>query len=102
MSRMKTGYRRISVCGAVVEEVLHEAGGHAGPSPGDHVASRLYTKNAQLAGGVPPIKNIFSIYFGLLNASTFSIFNRLAGAGQPVNGTASSMSYCRSCINETH
>jgi hypothetical protein len=28
MSRMKTGYARIWVCGAVIEEASHESGGH--------------------------------------------------------------------------
>jgi hypothetical protein len=61
------------VCGAVVEEASREAAS--------------CSNAADLLVGSLPKKDFFPVYFGLFNASTFSVFNRLAGAGHLVTRT---------------
>jgi hypothetical protein len=68
MSRTKTTYGRIWVCGVVVEEASREVE-VTGSNHGNREASRLYAKKCAtcdlmgtsgwLAGGVSPIKSFF-------------------------------------------
>jgi hypothetical protein len=56
------------VCGVAVEEASREVE-VTGSNHGNRVASRLYAKKCSwLAGGVSPIKKVFSVYFRFLRA----------------------------------
>jgi hypothetical protein len=70
MSRIKTAYGRIRLCGVVVEDASRE-GEVTGSNHGSRGASRLYAEKCAtwwrgtggwLAGGVPLLNNFFAIY----------------------------------------
>jgi hypothetical protein len=78
MSRIKTSYERIWVCGVVVEEALRE-GEVTGSNHGNRGASRLYTKKCatcDLFSGVPLLNKFYLLFI----SSWFRKSTMLAGA----------------------